>query len=100
MDPKDQTPATEELKTLIKEDISLSKENNALLKAMHRSARWGMILSTLKWVIVFASLLGLYYYSSQFVGNLFSQYGELLGIQNKASSSQSTWDKIKSLSPL
>lgn len=75
----DQDKNNEEIKELLEEDIELNKENNELLKKMHRSARWGLIFTIAKWFIIIGSVFGLYYYFGQFLSSSLDQINRLVG---------------------
>jgi|GEM_PF-976890 len=79
MDQTDQDKNSEEIKELLEEDIELNKENNELLKGMHRSARWSLIFTIVKWVIIIGSVFGLYYYFGQFLSSSLDRINKIVG---------------------
>lgn len=51
----------------LQELLELSRENNHLLKGVHRRARWGMFFWILRWALVIGILFGAYYYVEPYV---------------------------------
>jgi hypothetical protein len=51
-----------ELKELVRQSIALSQENNKMLHAMRRSARWGFLFRMVWWLTVFGVTGAVYYY--------------------------------------
>ncbi len=52
----------EEVKELVRQNIALAQENNHMLHAMRRSARWGTILRWGWWILIFV-VSGVAYYT-------------------------------------
>jgi hypothetical protein len=46
-----------ELKSLLEENIRLSKENNDLLRIMRRNAQWGLVGKIIFWLLLFVAPL-------------------------------------------
>ncbi|HRZ30640.1 MAG TPA: hypothetical protein P5274_03200 [Candidatus Paceibacterota bacterium] len=68
-----------ETKELIKEDLRLSQENNAMLNKLiwgQRISRW---FGVIKWVVIIGSTVGALYYLEPLIGDLWGTYQELLG---------------------
>jgi hypothetical protein len=86
MDHSDQKN-DQEIKELLEEDIELNKENNDMLKSMSRSARWSLIFSVIKWMVILGSAFGVYYYFGQFFESMIIKYNELLGTSTPQNSS-------------
>lgn len=66
---------TEEV--LLRENIRLAKENNKMLKALHRAMWWSRITSAIYWVLIIGSLFGLYYFFQPFIDegkNIFNDF--------------------------
>ncbi|MDE1924965.1 MAG: hypothetical protein KGH79_02180 [Patescibacteria group bacterium] len=55
----------EELKELVRQNISLSGETNKMLHAMRRGARWRTFFSIVWWLAIFAVSGAAYYYYLQ-----------------------------------
>ena len=51
-----------EIKQLLEKDIALDEENNKILKKMLFSHRLSLAVSTIKWVVIVASILGVTYW--------------------------------------
>lgn len=51
----------------LQEILELTRENNHLLKGVHRRARWGMFFWILRWAIVVGILFGAYYYVEPYI---------------------------------
>jgi len=61
------------------EDLNeLVRENNKLLKKMHRASVWGRIFRLVYWVIIIGVMLGTYYYLQPFVDGLLTAYQTLI----------------------
>jgi len=58
----------------LQEILELSRENNHLLKGVHRRARWGMFFWILRWALVLGILFGAYYYIEPFVQSASDTY--------------------------
>lgn len=58
----------------LQEILELSRENNHLLKGVHRRARWGMFFWILRWVLVLGIVFGAYYYVEPFVQSASDTY--------------------------
>lgn len=68
-----------ELKKLTRENLELTKENNEILKKMHRGAVWGRVFRVLYWVIVLGAMFGAYYILQPFLDSLLDAYTSLMG---------------------
>ena len=58
----------------LQEILELSRENNEMLKGVHRRARWGMFFWILRWAIVLGIIFGAYYYVEPFVQSASDTY--------------------------
>lgn len=63
-----------EIKKMVEESLELSRENNKILRSMRSAARWGRALRMFYWIIIIASMLGLYYYFQPVLKVFQSQY--------------------------
>lgn len=75
--------ADEELKTLLRENIEVSKESLKILKKINRGRIFGNVFKTLKWMLIIGISFGAYYYIEPFV----SKYLDLMkgltsGVEN------------------
>lgn len=68
----------EDLKTLLKRNLELTQENNALLRKMRRSAVYGNIIKIV-WLAIIIGLPVYIYYSflQPYIGQLLEVYGEV-----------------------
>jgi len=65
----------DEIKTLLKKNLELTKENNIILRKMRRSAIIGNIMRMIWWAMLIGVPVVLYYYYFQpLLGNLYSAY--------------------------
>lgn len=58
----------------LQELLELARENNEMLKGVHRRARWSMFFWILRWVIVVGILFGAYYYVEPYVDKAVETY--------------------------
>ncbi len=65
----------QESKQLLEEALTLSKENNQMLRSMRRSMRFARFMSFLYWVIIIGSAVGAYYYIQPYIDQLMGVYG-------------------------
>lgn len=59
---------------LIEDDI---KQNTAMLHRIERRARWTLLLSSLRWIIIIGLSLGAFYYTKPYLEQLMSTYNQL-----------------------
>jgi hypothetical protein len=71
MDPKEEI--------LLKENQRLLEENNRMLRYLYRSSKWSAFFSILKWIIVIAATIGLFYYFKPIFDSLGSMYQTITG---------------------
>jgi hypothetical protein len=57
------------------------EENNKLLKKIHATGRWNMILGLIKWLVYFAIIIGTYAILQPYVNQMLETYA---GIQESA----------------
>lgn len=72
-----------EERQLLEETVTLSRENNQILRQLRGALRWGRFYSVLKWVLVVGSTLGAYYYLQPYLFKLFDAYQTLLSGLNE-----------------
>lgn len=58
----------------LQELLELARENNEMLKGVHRRARWSMFFWILRWAIVVGILFGAYYYVEPYVDKAVETY--------------------------
>jgi len=59
---------------MLEDTYDLSRENNKLLKKMHRNAVWGHIFRAMYWVVIIGASVGAYYYLQPVLTGLLSTY--------------------------
>lgn len=80
----------DELKTLIKENLALTRETNELLHKMHSAQKWARFLRILYWVVIIGISVGAFYYLSGPFNALIDAYRGLLGGIEKAEQGMSS----------
>lgn len=95
----------DELKTLLKENLALTREMHELLRKMHSAQKWARFLRLLYWLVIIGISVGAFYYLSGPLQGLIDTYRGLLGGFEKAeqgmsslpdaSSFQTILDKIR-----
>ena len=68
-----------ELKNLLRENNRLEEENNRMLQYIYRSTRWTTIFSIVRWIIILAVAVGLFYYLKPIWDSLGTTYEYLTG---------------------
>jgi hypothetical protein len=67
----------EEIKRLMRKNLSVSEECLQILKKMHRAQLMGRLLKVLKWLIIVALALGAYYYAQPYMDTFWQAMTEL-----------------------
>lgn len=70
---------------LLDEAVSLARENNKLLKKIHRAAVWGRVIRTIYWVVIIGVTVGALYFLQPYVDQLQSIYGQVQDTQAQLS---------------
>ena len=78
----------------LQEILEISRENNQLLKGVHRRARWSMFFWIARWVIVVGILFGAYYYVEPYVQKVTDTYHKT---SDTFKQFQSTADKVQAM---
>ncbi|MBU2597112.1 MAG: hypothetical protein KJ757_06105 [Planctomycetes bacterium] len=73
----------QDIKEQLAEAQKLARENNKILRHMQRSARAGMFLRILYWVLIIGSMLGLYYYLQPFLDDIVEIFNVLISVPEK-----------------
>ncbi len=99
----------EYVKDLLKKNLEISEESLKILKKMHRAQMIGRTFKMLKWLVIIAIALGVYYYIEPYLKvmiNNFNQIISMLGDIKKTSDSLSPnnaspdlMEKLKNLLP-
>jgi len=66
-------------KELLEKNLELTRENNKLLKKMHRSIQWGRFFRIIYWVVIIAAGFGAYYFVQPYISFLQESLGSLGG---------------------
>jgi hypothetical protein len=81
-------------KSLLEENLKLSKENNKLLLKIRSVQRWAQITRYLYWVVIIGVSFGAFYYIQPYLGNLLNVYtGGAYGMNNVGDITKSLSDK-------
>ena len=69
-----------DIRELLEENLHLARENNRLLKKMHRAAVINQILQLAYWAIIIGLPIALYYYFLQpYIGQFIKNYQNIRG---------------------
>lgn len=63
-----------EIKSLLEENLKLSKENNELLVKVHRVQKWAQYSRLFYWVIILGITYGAFYYLQPYLDSLLNIY--------------------------
>jgi len=74
--------ADEELKRLLDQNLELSRENNKILKRMHRAQRSANLLHILYRLITLALLLAALYFAYPYIQKMMRIYDSVQGLQD------------------
>jgi hypothetical protein len=84
---------------LLRENLRLAKENNQMLRALHRAMWWSRVASIVYWALLIGSLFGLYYLFQPFIDegrNIFKDFAspgnEVKSLLLRQIEGQSTFD--------
>ncbi len=66
-----------EIKELLRRNIKLSEDSNALLHKMHRGAVWSSIMRAIYWLIIIGSGVISYYYLQPYITKVLVLYNDL-----------------------
>lgn len=69
---------TPEEQTLLLQSIKLAEENNKILRSMRRSARVSSFLGVIYWLIILASIFGVYYTLQPYIDSFLKGYNSML----------------------
>jgi hypothetical protein len=81
-----------EERRLLEETAALTKENNALIKKMHRSMVLGRTIKIIYWVIIIGVAVGAFYFVQPYVDQLQDVYG---GFRGALQDFQNTTDGVR-----
>ena len=84
----------QEVKSLLEENLRLSKENNKLLLKVRSVQRWAQITRVFYWFIIIAVSLGSFYFLKPYLGNILNVYtGGVSGMNSVEDIKTSLQDK-------
>ena len=63
-----------EVKRLLEENLSLSRENSELLKKVYRIQRWAQITRVIYWFVIIGVAFGALYFVQPFLGSILNVY--------------------------
>ncbi|MFA5933639.1 MAG: hypothetical protein WC795_00215 [Candidatus Paceibacterota bacterium] len=63
-----------ELKSMIKENLELTQENNKILKKVRKAQVWAQISRVLYWLVIIGASVGAYYYIQPYLSKLIGIY--------------------------
>ena len=61
---------TPEERTLLENTYNLAKENNELIRSLHRSSKWSMWLKVLYWVLIIGLSVGAFHFFQNYLSVL------------------------------
>ncbi len=89
-----------ETKQMLAESLELARENNKLLRSLHRSQRWSLIATILRWVVIVGISVGAFYFVEPYLKNLLNIYTNTIPeLQGKKSGTSGNFD-LKSVQDL
>ncbi|MEW5907989.1 MAG: hypothetical protein AB1643_02320 [Patescibacteria group bacterium] len=99
----------EYLKDLLRKNLESSQASLNILKKMERARKMAMIFKIVKWIVIIAITLGLYYYIEPYLSGLKTNLNNMMNVleqlkktsdaMNSANLSPNTLEKIKNLIP-
>ena len=69
----------QELKALLQQSLKLTQENNKMLHAMRRSARWGIFFRIIYWFVILGGLAFSYYFIQPYLTAVLGAYEQIQG---------------------
>ncbi len=85
----------QDVKRELEEIREISEENNRMLHSMRRSARIGMFIRAIYWLIILGAAVGAFYYLQPYLDSLLRVYKNVEQTQQRISSFPTSWDGIK-----
>ena len=71
----------DEIREDLKRIMEVLKANNAVLRSIQSRARWSMIFSVLRWLVIIGVAIGAYYYLQPYLQQLADVYQKVTGTQ-------------------
>jgi len=66
-----------EEKRLLNEALELSRENNKMLRSLHRSMVWGRVYRVMYWLIALGLALGAFYFLQPYIEQFQTIWGDV-----------------------
>ncbi len=77
-------PQIEELKELVRQNITLTQENNKMLHSIRRSALVSRLMRLLWIAVIVGASFYSYIYFQPYINQILTLYGDIQGLQQKA----------------
>ena len=75
-----------EIKELLRRNIKLTEENNAILRKMHRSAMWSSFFRFVYWLLIIAAAVASFYYTQPYLDKALQLYNQVQATTNQVKS--------------
>ncbi|MBP9772054.1 MAG: hypothetical protein KBD16_04010 [Candidatus Pacebacteria bacterium] len=72
-----------EEKSMLMEALTLSRENNQILKKMYRATLWNRAIKIFYWVVIIGITIGSFYFLQPYIDTLQGVYGGVTGAQEQ-----------------
>lgn len=69
-----------EVKKMIEENLTLTRENNTILKGIRSAQKRAMIYRVIYWVLILGATFGAYYFVQPYLDSLLGYYGSFAGL--------------------
>jgi polyferredoxin len=71
-------PQIEELKELVRRNITLSEETNKMVRSIRNASWWSMMFKVLWWLLILGVLAVTYSYFAPYINQILELYGTIL----------------------
>ena len=82
----------QDIKSLLEENLALTRENNAMLKRIRSAQRMAMIYRVIYWIVILGMTFGAYYFIQPYINSLLGYYGNIAGGVESINKSNSVSD--------
>lgn len=65
-------------KSLLEQNLAVSKETNELIKKMVSAARWGRAFRVIYWALIIGGSIGVYYWMQPILGTVLGNYDSIM----------------------
>lgn len=90
---------TEDIKSLLQENLTLTREVHRTMRSVRRYILWGRVLDTAKFLFVIGAIAGAYFFIQPYLKQALGFYQELLGGSKDAGAPNGPADDGKGNSP-